>query len=203
MKIDYTHIVSHQSSREGARIHLLVLHTTEGSGSLETLGSIFDNDNEEASSHFGIDAKGRIARYVADSAKAWTQCNYNPVCLSAEQIGYAEFSRSEWFKRHAQLHGAAEFLVYGHVHYGVPIRRGQVSGGGIIRDGVVQHKDLGAIGCGHSDCGEGYPQDYVMLLARYFVAHKLHPTAPHTERLRKEVNNVRHHHGVDPIPTPK
>lgn len=201
MKVDYKHIVSHRSSREGGRIHLLVLHTTEGSGSLETLGSIFDG--EEASSHYGVDASGRIGQYVPDSDKAWTQCNFNPVCLSLEQIGFAEFSRSDWFKRHDQLHGAAEWLAYGHTHYGVPIREGEVSGGGIVRDGVVQHKDLGGIGCGHTDCGPGYPQKYVMLLARYFIAHKLHPKSPHAEQLRKDINAIRHHHGIDPIPAHK
>lgn len=197
MDVDYKHIVSHQSSREGARIHLLVLHTTEGSGSLQTLGSIFDN--EEASSHYGVDAEGRIAQYVPDSAKAWTQCNYNPVSLSLEQIAFAEFSRSEWFKRHDQLEGAAKWLVYGHIHYGVPLRQGEVANGGIVRDGVMQHGQLGQIGCGHSDCGPGYPQKYVMLLARYYIAHKLHEKAPHTLRLKKEVNNIRGHHHVSLI----
>lgn len=197
MKIDYEHIVSHRSSREGGRIHLLVLHTTEGGGTLQSLGALFDS--EEASSHYGVDEQGRIARYVRDNEKAWTQCNFNPISLSLEQIGFAEFSRSEWFKRHDQLEGTAKWLVYGHIHYGIPLRRGKVSGGNVVRDGVVQHRDLGGIGCGHSDCGDGYPQDYVMLLARYYIAHKLHENAPHTKRLRREVNNIRnnirkHHH---------
>lgn len=204
MKIDYTHITSHQSSREGARIHGLVLHTTEGGDSprgnadLVTLGNVFDG--EEASAHLGVNVAGKFGRYVEDSAKAWAVCNFNPMTLSLEQIGFASFSVSDWFKRHDQLHGAAEFLVYGHVHYGVPIRKGKVSGGGVARDGIFQHRDFGISGCGHTDCGDGYPQEYVELLARYFVAHKLHATAPHTERLRREVNNIRQHHGVDPIP---
>lgn len=205
MQIAYTHITSHQSSREGARIHALCLHTTEGGDSpsgkppsdLVTLGSIFDN--EEASSHLGVNVNGKFARYVPDEAKAWTVCNFNPMTLNLEQIGFAAFSTADWFKRHDQLHGAAEFLVYGHVHYGVPIRKGKVEGGGIARDGVFQHKDFGVAGCGHTDCGPGYPQQYVELLARYFVAHKLHPTGPHTTQLRKEVNHIRDRHGIDPI----
>jgi hypothetical protein len=119
--------------------------------------------------------------------------------LSLEQIGFAEFPKSEWFKRHDQLHGAAEFLTYGHVNYGVPLRKGAVSGGGITRDGVFQHRDLGLIGCGHSDCGDGYPEGYVILLARFYVAHKLHPRAPYALRLRKEINNIRRHYGVKEI----
>jgi N-acetylmuramoyl-L-alanine amidase-like protein len=202
MKIDYTHITAHQSSREGARIHGLVLHTTEGhdhpSGrppaDLIELGDVFDG--EEASAHLAVDEAGRFGRYVPDDAKAWAVCNYNQVTLSLEQIGFAEFDRAQWFRRHEQLHGAAEFLAYGHSHYGVPIRRGECANGAITREGVFQHSDLGIVGSGHTDCGPGYPQAYVELLARYFIAHRLHPQAPHTLRLAKDANNIRRHHGV-------
>jgi hypothetical protein len=200
MKIDYTHITPHQSGREGARIHGLVLHTTEGGDAphdladLKTLGAVFDG--EEASAHLGVNVAGKFGRYVEDAAKAWAVCNYNQVTLSLEQIGFAEFSRSKWFSRHEQLHGAAEFLTYGHVHYGVPIRRGACANGAITREGVFQHKDLGIVGSGHTDCGAGYPQAYVELLARFFIAEQLHPQAPHTLRLAKEVNDIRRHHGV-------
>jgi hypothetical protein len=202
LKVDYTHLTSHASSREGARIHGLVLHTTEGGDAphgdppsdLVTLGSIFDS--EEASAHLGVNVHGKFGRYVEDSAKAWAVCNFNSVTLSLEQIGYAAFSKEQWFKRHDQLHGAAEFLAYGHIHYGVPLRKGRAANGAIIEEGVFQHRDLGISGSGHSDCGDGYPEGYVILLARYFIAHKLHPKAPHTLRLAKEINNIRRHHGV-------
>jgi N-acetylmuramoyl-L-alanine amidase-like protein len=181
----------HYSSREGGRIHLLSLHTVEGEPTLRGLREIFEN--EEDSSHYASDKHGNIAQYVEDKFKAWTQCNYNPVCLSLEQCGFAAFTKADWFIRHRQLEAAAIFITYGHVHYGVPIRKGEVANGGIVRDGVVQHKDLGLIGCGHTDCGDGYPQDYVMLLARYYIAHKLHHAAPVTKRLKKEVNAIRQH----------
>lgn len=184
----------HYSSREGGRIHLAVLHTVEGEPTLRELREIFEN--EEDSSHYASDKHGSIAQYVKDQYKAWTECNFNPVGLSLEQTGFAAFSRETWFSRHDQLEAAATFLVYAHIHYGVPIRKGEVSGGGIVRDGVVQHKDLGLIGCGHTDCGDGYPQDYVMLLARYYIAHKLHHAAPFTKRLKREVNAIRQHFNV-------
>lgn len=198
MKAQKMLLHNHFSSREGGRIHLLVLHTTEGSGTLDGLRKIFEG--EEASSHYGVDADGKIAQYVRDSDKAWTQCNYNPVSLSLEQIAFAAFTTREWFtERHEQLKGAASFLTYGHIQHGVPLRKGEVANGGIVRDGVVQHKDLGLIGCGHSDCGPGYPIDYVILLARFYVARKLHPTAPHTLRLKKEVNNIRGHFNLGKV----
>lgn len=198
MDIAYTHLVSHQSSREGARVHLAVLHTVEGDTTLESLGNVFDN--EEASSHFGSDKEGRIARYVEDSAKAWTQCNFNPVCLSLEQAGFAAWSEKDWFRRHAQLEAAARFVLYAHNKHGVPIRKGKVSGGGVVRDGVVQHKDLGLIGCGHSDCGPGYPQGYVELLARYWDARD-NGNKRNVKKLGKKVNRWRKRYGIREVPT--
>jgi hypothetical protein len=208
--IDYTHITSHQSSREGARIHGLVLHTTEGSDNphgdppqdLVTLGSIFDG--EEASAHLGVNVIGKFGRYVPDSAKAWAVCNANPQTLSLEQVAFAHYSHDEWMRhRHQQLHGAAEFLVYGHIHYGVPLQKGECSGATITRPGVFQHKDFGIAGCGHSDCGPGYPEGYVIMLAQYFIAHKLHPHSPHAEHLRRKINHIREHYGIKLIPEPK
>jgi hypothetical protein len=188
----------HYSSREGGRVHLLVLHTTEGSGSLDELRSIFEG--EEASAHYGADAQGKIGQFVPDKYKAWTQCNFNPVALSLEQIGFAAFTRAYWFThRHDQLAAAAAFLTYGHVHHGVPLHHGEVAGGGVVRDGVVQHRELGLIGCGHSDCGDGYPVDYVTLLARLDIAHQLHPGSAFTQRLEREVNAIRQHYGIPKV----
>lgn len=198
MNVENMYLKQHYSSREGGRIHLLVLHTTEGDGTLAGLKSVFEN--EEASSHYGVDPHGKIARYVADQYKAWTECNFNPVGLSLEQIGFAAFTRTHWMReRHDQLEGTASWLVYGHIHYGIPLRKGEVANGGIVREGIVQHRDLGLIGCGHSDCGDGYPQDYVTLLARYYIAHKLHHASPHTLRLKKEVNAIRGRFDIPPI----
>ena len=196
----YTHITPHQSSREGARIHGLVLHTTEGGDApdghqdLVTLGAVFDG--EEASAHLGVNVRGEFGRYVEDAAKAWAVCNFNSVTLSLEQIGFAHFTRAEWFARHAQLHGAAEFLAYGHTHYGVPLQPGKVSGSAITLPGIFQHKDLGISGSGHVDCGPGYPQGYVTELAQYFIASKLHPASRHATELRRRLNAIREHHGI-------
>lgn len=200
MKIIYTDISPKQSSREGARIHGLVLHTTEGSDNpsgdadLRNLGALFHS--EEASAHIGVNVAGRFGRYVEDSAKAWAVCNFNSVTLSLEQIGFAGFTKAQWFKRHDQLHGAAEFLVYSHIHYGVPLEPGEVSGSAIVKAGIFQHKDLGISGSGHVDCGSGYPQGYVTLLAKFFIAHKLHPGSVHCKHLAKEINSIRRQHGI-------
>lgn len=202
MKISYTHITPHRSSREGARIHGAVLHTTEGSDhpdsnqDLVTLGSIFDN--EEASAHLGVNVRGVFGRYVADADKAWAVCNFNSVTLNLEQIGFAAFDKADWIRdRHQQLHGAAEFLAYAHAHYGIPLRHGSCAGSSITRAGVFQHKDFGISGSGHTDCGPGYPQGYVINMARLFIAHRIHPNSPLAKRLRKEINDFRKHWRID------
>lgn len=198
MHVKQLPIRQHYSSREGGRIHLLSLHTTEGEGTLEDLRNLFEN--EEASAHYGADGQGEIGQFVQDKYKAWSQCNYNPVCLSLEQIGFAAWSREYWMvKRQDQLKAAGVWLTYGHIQYGVPLRHGEVSGGGIVKDGVVEHRDLGLIGCGHSDCGDGYPFHYVLLLARFYIARKLHPGSDFTLRLKSEINNIRKHYGIQTI----
>lgn len=206
MKVAYTDLTPHSSSRQGARIHGAVLHTTEGSDhphdleDLKGLGALFRS--EEASAHLAVNVEGVFARYVDDDRAAWAVCNFNPVTLSLEQVGFAEFTRAHWFERHAQLEGAAKFLAYCHIHYGVPLRPGRAENGAIVTEGVFQHSQLGISGSGHSDCGAGYPQGYVTLLARYFIAHQLHPSSPYTLRLIRELNNIRIHHNVSPIPAP-
>lgn len=204
MKVDYTHLTPHQSSREGARIHGLVLHTTEGGdddlgsppADLVTLGNVFDG--EEASAHLAVNVAGVFGRYVDDDRKAWAVCNYNAMTLSLEQIGFAHFTEAQWFDRHEQLKGAAKFLQYGHERYGVPLEKGKCSNGEITRDGVFQHKDLGIMGCGHVDCGPGYPQGYVTLLAQYYAEFHAAGGRPtrSTRRKARKINRVRRRQGV-------
>lgn len=194
--------VSHFSSREGGRPKLIVLHTTEGgdnptgNADLKSLGALFNS--EEASSHVGNNVDGRDARFVDDAAKAWTQCYLNPVCLSIEQISFSSFSAEEWFKRPHQLANTAKWIAYWSSKYDIPIRKGLTSGTRVLRTGVVQHKNLGELGCGHSDCGSGYPIRYVRLLARYFQARD-HGTVNEVSKLRRKVNRVRRHYGLDEI----
>jgi N-acetyl-anhydromuramyl-L-alanine amidase AmpD len=79
--------VANQSSRNGARIGLIVLHDTEGgnvpnsSRDLQGLADFFDRPAVQASSHVGVDQDGNSSRMVPDSQKAWTQAFYNPVSL--------------------------------------------------------------------------------------------------------------------------
>jgi N-acetylmuramoyl-L-alanine amidase-like protein len=162
-KAHLTRNVRNQSSRNGVKPRIMVLHTTEshnrpGVGDLQGLASWFDNPAAQASSHIGNDAEGNDIRMVPDDAKAWTQAAYNSIALSIEQIGHA--SQSSWPR--AQLENTARWLAHWSRKYDIPLVRSTARG-------VCQHKDLGAAGGGHHDCGPNYPLADVLRMARAFA----------------------------------
>jgi peptidoglycan hydrolase-like protein with peptidoglycan-binding domain len=156
------------SSRGGSAVRLIVLHTAEGCTTLESLGNFFASSSSGVSSHTGIDDKrGKIGEYVSRGNKAWTQGNANPVCVATEICGFASWSESTWRNSHPNmLYNAADWVKEEAAKYGIPITKltaSQAQGGS---KGVCQHRDLGSWGGGHSDCGNGFPMDYVLDLAR-------------------------------------
>lgn len=205
MKPEVTQIVRNQSSREGGRPKLIVLHTTEGGDSpegdndLKGLAGWFDNTAAQASSHTANNSVGHDARFVEDDMKAWAVCYLNPVTLSIEQIAFAAFTREQWFARDAQLANTAAWIAHWSEAHGIPIRRGSISGIAVAKSGVCQHRDLGELGCGHSDCGDGYPMRYVLLLARYLIEERRNPDSRRRRRLRGKLNRVRKHYGLKPL----
>ncbi|HEX4399688.1 MAG TPA: N-acetylmuramoyl-L-alanine amidase [Trebonia sp.] len=156
------------SSRGGSAVRLIVLHTSEGAQTYQSLGSYFQGP-VEASSHTGIDnaVRGTIGEYVKRGNKAWTQANANPSCVSAELCtpagAAAGWSRDYWLnQQRTLLDNAADWVAEEAAAFGIPIvglSDSQAQGGG---RGVCQHMDLGSWGGGHSDCGGGFPIDYVL-----------------------------------------
>lgn len=155
------------SSRGGAKVRLIVLHTAEGATTIEELGNFFAKKSTNASSHTGIDdKKGVIGEYVKRDQKSWTQVNANPVSVSAELCGFAKWSRDEWMKHPNMLANCAEWIKEEAAKFDIPIvalNNSQAQGSG---KGVCQHSNLGSWGGGHHDCGAGFPMDYVLDLAK-------------------------------------
>lgn len=156
------------SGRGGSGVRLIVLHTSEGAQTYQSLGNYFQG-NVSASSHTGIDnaVRGTIGEYVHRSNKAWTQANANPYCVSAELCtpsGAAMgWSRDYWLnQQRTLLDNAADWVAEEAAAFGIPIvslSASQAQGGG---RGVCEHVDLGPDGGGHVDCGPGFPMDYVI-----------------------------------------
>lgn len=167
-KPDMTIISPCQSSRGGVKPRLIVLHITvshnrPGTGDVKAIASYFGQLSTQASSHLVIDAEGNSCRCVPDAAKAWTQAAYNPQSLSIEQVEFADKPRAQWLAENAKgLDETAKFVAAWSIKYGIPLRVSTSSG-------VCQHRDLGAAGGGHVDCGPGYPIDVVLAKAKTYA----------------------------------
>lgn len=191
--------VVNQSSRDGAAPQIIVLHTTEGHnrpgvGDLADLAAFFDQSSTQASSHVANDSEGNDCRMVPDSRKAWTQAGFNPVSLSIEQIGFAASDKPLWFRdAPKQLANTARWCAYWHQEFGIPLQRGVIHGGSVVKEGIVGHAQLGVTGGGHHDPGTHYPFEYVIELAKVFAYKRLSPA-----RLRalRKVNKIRKHYGL-------
>ena len=155
------------SSRGGAVVRLIVLHTAEGSTTIESLGSFFASPSAGVSSHVGIDDKaGVVGEYVKRGGKAWTAGNANPVAVQAELCGFAAWTAADWDRHDAMLENTARWIAEEAAAFDLPITKltaSQAQGGG---RGVCQHADLGAGGGGHWDCGGAFPLDDVLTRAR-------------------------------------
>jgi hypothetical protein len=166
----YRRMSPNQSSRNGVKPRIIVLHSTEGGNIPGSSADLIGCSNFlcrpviEAASNVIVDGDGHSARLVADERKAWAQAHYNPFALSIEQIGRA---RSERWTRN-EIREAARWIARWSKKYDIPIRKGEVSGGFVTRSGVVTHKMLGVLGGGHVDPGDRYPFDACLKLARFY-----------------------------------
>lgn len=160
--------IGNHSSRGGVKPKLIVLHITvshnrPGLSDIDAILSYFDNPASGASSHIINDREGNDARCVLDRDKAWTCAAYNSLSLNIEQIEYSSRrTRKQWLdESRKQLDNTAFWIARWSKKYDIPIKHS-------TRHGVCQHFELGAAGGGHSDCGPGYPMDYVLDKARQY-----------------------------------
>jgi hypothetical protein len=164
------------SSRGGSSTRLIVLHTAEGARTYQSLGSYFQGD-VGASSHTGIDdTPGRIGEYVGPDWKAWTQAEANPYAVAVELCAFAAWTTDEWHAHPAMLDNCAQWINEESKRFGIPLRRlsaGEAQGG---EAGVCMHVDLGSMGGGHWDCGDGFPIDEVIGMAGGIITQ---PDRPH------------------------
>jgi Putative peptidoglycan binding domain/N-acetylmuramoyl-L-alanine amidase len=154
------------SSRGGSGVRLVVIHTAEGSRTIESLGNFFANGANEVSSHAGADDKSNtVGIYVERPNKAWTAANYNPVAVQIELCAFAAWSTAEWDQHPNMLDNCAKWIAEECAAFGVPLKRLSASEAQGNGRGVCQHIDLGSGGGGHVDCGNGFPMDRVIQMA--------------------------------------
>jgi hypothetical protein len=167
------------SSRGGAAVRLVVLHTAEGARTYQSLGSFFSSSSSAVSSHVGIDdTPNTVGEYVKPPDKAWTCAQYNPVAIQAELCAFAHWTLADWHNHPTMLDNTAAWIAEECARYGLPLRKltaSEAQGGG---RGICQHVDLGAGGGGHHDCGQFFPIDDVIRMAQGGAAPTPTPTPP-------------------------
>jgi hypothetical protein len=155
------------SAGRNGKPRLIVLHTAEGSRTIESLGRFFASRSAEASSHAGADdTPNTIGEYVARSNRAWTQAAYNGTAVSIELCAFARWPLAEWEKHPILLSNVAKWIAEEAAYFGIPIKALTPMQAQGASAGVCQHKDLGAAGGGHSDCGPNFPMGKVLDMAR-------------------------------------
>lgn len=160
---------NYTSGHQGRR--LLVVHSSEGAQTYQSLGNFFANSANQVSSHVGIDnERGVIGEYVGRGDSAWTAGNANMVSVQAELCTPSgasnNWSRNQWLAKDNMLRNLADWLREESAATGIPLTlltNSQAQGSG---RGICEHKQLGSWGGGHVDCGPNFPMDYVMDLVR-------------------------------------
>lgn len=157
------------SSRNGARIIWVALHTAEGSRRRSDLYNFFDTVRS-GSSHGAADGTGLDDGWVSDDRAAWTLLNGNPVSLNLEMCGFARWTRTQWLSTgtvdgvvnpRQMVRNAAEWARRKCEKYGIPKTHIGVDGVRARRAGIIMHRDYtyGAGDGDHTDIGNNFPWD--------------------------------------------
>jgi len=156
------------SSRAGATVTTIVLHTAEGATTYQSLGAFFANPASGVSSHVGIDdTPNTVGEYVqAVPGKAWTAANANPWSVQAELCAFAAWTPDQWNAHPQMLANTAAWIAEEAARFGIPIvALSPADAQNPAVRGVCQHADLGSMGGGHWDCGPGFPMATVLDMA--------------------------------------
>jgi peptidoglycan hydrolase-like protein with peptidoglycan-binding domain len=167
------------SSRGGSNVRLVVIHTAEGSTTIESLGNFFASSSSGVSSHTGADDKaGIVGEYVRPDYKAWTAANANPVAVQIELCAFAAWTTDQWHQHPNILSNCAAWVQEECARFGIPIVKLTASQAQGSSRGVCQHRDLGSWGGNHSDAGNGFPIDEVLSMASGGAPIAPGPTPP-------------------------
>ena len=146
------------SSRGGTAVRLVVLHTAEGSTSIESLGSFFANPASGVSSHTGVDDKvNTVGEYVPPGYKAWTQGNANPYSVATELCAFAAWDAGQWAAHPQMVENCRLWINEECARFGIPRRRLTAPEAQSGVAGVCDHAALRGVGGGHWDVGSLVP----------------------------------------------
>lgn len=163
------------SSRNGAKVRLLAVHTTEGVRTCPDLLAFFereykDNPDTAGSSHAGA-CDTCQSEFLSYDRAAWTLRSGNLVSDNIELCGMAAWSRAEWLRHMTMLDGAAQWLAKRAKARGIPLVKLTPADVAAGRSGVIGHADwtTGMHDGSHWDPGPSFPWDLLMPLANRYL----------------------------------
>jgi hypothetical protein len=175
------------SSRNGARVIWIVIHTAEGARDVDDLQAFFDRSTN-SSSHAGADDEKLEEGWVPYELAAWTLRSGNRFSDNLELCGFAKWTRAEWLQHMGMLTHAGRWIRSRCLARGIPIVKIGPGDVDFDRPGVIGHHDY-TLGTGdgtHWDPGPGFPWDVVMAIARG-ENHSMDPNNPHDHALMYRV----------------
>lgn len=163
------------SPRKGAKVRLLVVHTTEGIRKCPDLLAFFEreyaaNPNTAGSSHAGA-CDTCQTEFLDYAFAAWTVRSGNPVSDNLELCGLASWTRADWLTHMTMLDFCAQWLAKRSAARGIPLVKltpAEVKAG---KSGVIGHVDWtqGMSDGMHWDPGPAFPWDLVLTLATSYA----------------------------------
>lgn len=144
----------------------IVLHTTEGHGTVESFARYFRGTADGLGSSFLVERTGRVGMYVASlQDRTYHVKDHNTQCIGIEQEGFAATPRADWLRLYRrQLYQTAWTCAWlcDQLHI-PPVVAGREGVRAFLRPGITQHRWVPDND--HDDCGTGYPIDLVVHLA--------------------------------------
>ena len=163
---------SQHYSGGGNSRRVIAFHTTEGSTTAESLRNWLTNPSSKVSYHFAVDmshGENWAANFVRDGDRAWAQANYNGAAISIAFCtpgGAASgWSRSTWLSKGAMLTAAGRLAGELSRQFNIPRTQLSSSSAQGSGRGFCEHKNFGAGGGSHLDCGNGFPMDRIIEIA--------------------------------------
>lgn len=203
---------SNYSYRNGTKpsiipIHLTVSPNVVGWSDVNGVDVFLNRPSTSASANYIIDNEGHCIYAVAETYKAWAQVSYNSASACAIEIINTGSEAT-----YAATAGVAKLarVVHDCAHrWNIPLQRASVSGGRVLRAGVIDHFHLGLAGGGHVDIhnfgdhcvnrGPGADTwacvDFVIAAAKALDGPHLKPTTATQRKACYELNGIRRRAG--------
>lgn len=159
--------MTNSSSRSGAHVIWVTVHTAEGIRKASDLKAFFEHSTN-SSAHAVADDSTLLDNLVPYDRAAWTLRNGNSRSDNLELCGFAAWSRDEWIGNHqGMLNNTAAWVRSRCLARGVPIVKLSAADVKAGRAGVIGHVDYtNGTGDGtHWDPGPGFPWDIVIARA--------------------------------------